>query len=152
MAEYWSRLVCATPNTHTHTHTHTHILNSVFKLSAVHFCTRDTISIHGQLYRYSYHETSVTIHRCIDVSNKALIHTTSGDILTRWSQSTQKYRTWQMAQPAIHKHSGRTQNNNTRHLLFRNWWTDVGNKGFDHFHSNTPIPVFHKTLPKTLLH
>ncbi len=43
-------------------------LNSVlvFKLSAVHCCTRATISIQRQLYRYSYRQISVTIHRCIE--------------------------------------------------------------------------------------
>ncbi len=37
------------------------ILNCVlvFKLSAVHFYSRATISIQGQLYRYSYHQISV---------------------------------------------------------------------------------------------
>ncbi len=34
-----------------------------------------TISIQGQLYRYSYCQISVTIHRRIDVSNTALIFT-----------------------------------------------------------------------------
>ncbi len=46
------------------------ILNGVlvFKLSVVHCCTRATISIQGQLYRYSYHQISVTIHRRIEHS------------------------------------------------------------------------------------
>ncbi len=44
-----------------------YILNGVliFKLSEVHFCTRATISIQGQLYRFSYRQISVTIHRQI---------------------------------------------------------------------------------------
>ncbi len=41
----------------------------------VHCCTRATISIQDQLYRYSYHQISVTIHRRIDVSNTALVNT-----------------------------------------------------------------------------
>ncbi len=53
------------------------ILNCVlvFKLSAVHCCTRATILIQGQLYRYSYRQISVTIHRRIDISNTALLLT-----------------------------------------------------------------------------
>ncbi len=39
----------------------------IFKLSAVHCCTRATISIQGKLYRYSYHQ--------INVSNRALLFT-----------------------------------------------------------------------------
>ncbi len=55
------------------------ILNRVlvFKLSAVHCCTHAKISIQGQLYRYSYHQISVMIHRHIDVSNTALLVTGS---------------------------------------------------------------------------
>ncbi len=49
----------------------------VFKLSAVHCCTHAKISIQGQLYRYSYHQISVMIHRHIDVSNTALLVTGS---------------------------------------------------------------------------
>ncbi len=50
------------------------ILNGVlvFKLRAAHWCTHATISIQGQLYRYSYRQISVTIHRRIDISNTAL--------------------------------------------------------------------------------
>ncbi len=46
------------------------ILNCVLvlKLSPVHCCTCATISIQGQLYRYSYHQISVTIHRHIEHS------------------------------------------------------------------------------------
>ncbi len=49
------------------------ILNGVlvFKLSVVHCCTRATISIQ-ELFRYSYRQISVTIHRRIDISNTAL--------------------------------------------------------------------------------
>ncbi len=45
------------------------ILNGVlvFKWSAVHCCTRATISIQGQLYRYSYRQISVTIHAHIEL-------------------------------------------------------------------------------------
>ncbi len=51
------------------------ILNSVlvFKLRAAHWCTRATISIQGELYRYWYRQISVTIHRRIDISNTALV-------------------------------------------------------------------------------
>ncbi len=40
----------------------------VLKLSPVHCCTCATISIQGQLYRYSYRQISVTIHHRIEHS------------------------------------------------------------------------------------
>ncbi len=43
-------------------------------------CTRATILIQGQLYRYSYRQISVTIHRHIDVSNTALVFSVGGTL------------------------------------------------------------------------
>ncbi len=59
------------------------ILNAVLvlKLRAAHWCTRATISIQGQLYRYWYRQISATIHRRIDISNTALVLT----LLINWS-------------------------------------------------------------------